>query len=349
MNRTLISLGLILLSTLSSVSAIGPSAAGWKNGAYPLKSGNILIPVSKNWRIITRNEHIDTGIPNTGWNYKPQIMDINGDGLSDVLLAYGHKWHMMLATSETSFASPVSTGIYNGGWENSPLVLDINGDGKDDLLVATNRKWQIMISKGNGFDVVKTDLSNVGWNYNPLIMDVNGDGRSDVVLAYGRTWNILFSTGRGFEEPVNTGVANHGWNYKTFSTDVNGDRKDDIVTAFGGKWHVIESNGRGFDPIESTGVSNEGWSTAQLIEHSDFSGPEICWLADKRMNDRMERYCLSLKNSSTPRYVSSSHPRNNHGSIIVVNKTTIAQVEDTDGSAHPYWYFEKINRGWTWP
>nr|VFJ66174.1 MAG: RHS repeat-associated core domain-containing protein [Candidatus Kentron sp. DK] len=202
----------------------------------------------------------NSGINNIGWNNNSRGMDVNGDGRSDLVLAYNNTWNILFGNG-TGLDSPTNTGISNVGWNNNPHVMDVNGDGRSDLVLAYNSTWNILFGNGTGFDSpINTGISNVGWNNNPHVMDVNGDGRSDLVLAYNSTWNILFGNGTGFNSPINTGISNVGWNNNPHVMDINGDGRSDLVLAYNSTWNILFGNGTGFNSPVNTGISNVGWN-----------------------------------------------------------------------------------------
>ena len=80
-----------------------------------------------------------------GWrNLFP--MDVNGDGLTDLLLQakHGHHDSFLLINNGNGFDTVqnisnsygMSRGIWDGGWRNL-FPMDVNGDGLTDLPIAS--------------------------------------------------------------------------------------------------------------------------------------------------------------------------------------------------------------------
>ena len=190
-------------------------------------------------------------------------MDINGDGMTDMLELYtllGIKHHKVWLSDGTQFVggldqigmSSLSTAQY--------LPMDVNGDGMSDLVelfvLLGVRHCRIWVSNGTGF----TEASDQLGGMSPLDMvrflpmDVNGDGMSDLVeldpavLFPGlRTW---LSTGSEF-----TLVSDVYFDWTVLGQylpmDVNGDGKSDLVslkpTVGTYNRQIWISNGTGFD------------------------------------------------------------------------------------------------------
>ncbi len=218
-------------------------------------------------------------------------MDINGDGMSDVV---------EFRLSERVFGPRgvrtwLSTGMAfdlasddDFAWTDNGqyLPMDVNGDGKSDLVSIEPLGWrrtyerQIWLSNGTGFEagpvdrpasgqVVETrdqDQSVSKW-VPFLSMDVNGDGNEDMVEfdpgAFGsrirRTW---LSTGTSFvlTEEVELSFSNAGdW---FLAMDLNGDGRCDVVS--------IESTGLGYEQRQLWLSNGEGFVAGPTDTQSEF-------------------------------------------------------------------------------
>ena len=170
----------------------------WQNG-----SRTYALVLLSNGTGFTQVSNADIGSWSTGFQYF--VMDINGDGRSDLVrlyqngtLAYADVW---LSTgkgfTEISNAS-VST------WCTCIQefdTMDINGDGRNDLV----RLWQngsrtyadVWLSTGRGFkEASNADIGPWSSAFHYFVMDVNGDGKSDLVrmwqngtLEYAAVWS----------------------------------------------------------------------------------------------------------------------------------------------------------------
>jgi hypothetical protein len=120
-----------------------------------------------------------------------QLLDVNGDGLLDLVNLAGNAGNVIVLLSKgdgsfavSQFPSTTDTNLGGGSWQ----VLDFNGDGLSDLvhLTTTNDDYRIWLSKGDGtFDV---SASKSTGNVDPCMtcgkwfaMDTAGDGFADLV------------------------------------------------------------------------------------------------------------------------------------------------------------------------
>ncbi|MCP3962151.1 MAG: hypothetical protein GY719_30275 [bacterium] len=190
-------------------------------------------------------------------------MDINGDGLQDIVLGPGSSgaWFVVRSTG-TGF---VDEGLWLNAYANYANAasrirpMDVNGDGLQDISLGpgSTGKWFVIRSTGTGF-VDEGQWLNAYANYANTPsrirpMDVNGDGLQDIVLGPGSSgnWFVIRNTGAGF---VDEGLWLNAYaNYANATSrirpmDINGDGLRDIVLGPGssGAWFVIRSTGAGF-------------------------------------------------------------------------------------------------------
>jgi RHS repeat-associated protein len=138
--------------------------------------------------------------PSTSGDNGVRVVDVNGDGLSDVLLGSsnistttyeawinnGHGW-----VSSSTWNPPVSF-LSPTGQNNGALIADVNGDGLPDIIQGdsslSTTTYAAYLNNGHGW------TSNVAWNP-PIsflnettgfdngirVVDVNGDGLPDII------------------------------------------------------------------------------------------------------------------------------------------------------------------------
>ena len=222
--------------------------------------------------------------------YKVLSGDINGDGLTDLVLTHtqGNNNEIQVALAQgngtyalTNLFSHSSTPK-NINWTSFNLkIADLNADGKDDLI------WNSTASQaGSSPNYVFTGMSNgdgtfelseeikmplSGWqNYTLHIGDFNGDERADL------SWNYLYSEGNRTyisltteSGQVNTSLstttfAGKGWDpYRAFIGNFNGDKYDDYIFrryANNSALHMAKSDQNGILTTQGYEIGN-GWSS----------------------------------------------------------------------------------------
>ncbi|MBN1378511.1 MAG: hypothetical protein JXA04_04690, partial [Gammaproteobacteria bacterium] len=216
--------------------------------------------------------------------YEPQFVDINGDGLQDVVDTYSKKvvvqkpdeYGQYYPMQDIQFVHPVGVTPCDNSlldFELHPQTGDFNGDGRIDFIAAVsvcNGQSQAQYQHTfvytshplpNGglelhyFDTLYEYVSYDVWDSDARqllaylrVADLNNDGLSDVING---SWifKYRFSTGTGFtpEETV-TGMrpdAEQAFMGNTSVVDMNGDGYPDLASYY----HDIQpgDNGYGYD------------------------------------------------------------------------------------------------------
>lgn len=235
------------LSQLISVQECGsnglchtPTAISWNNAITPSFS----------------NTNVNN-IPQVGSNEFKQGIDMNGDGVQDVVrINKGGSPSIECYVSNKNFSSlnlvnvPISpsiniTGKFNFG--------DINGDGKIDLLVYDSISGSSNIYVNTTFGSSQITFNNnnpyiassvLTGNKYVLFSDFNGDGRSDLLsfdVATGNNyWMISKTIGNGLVNFELNGATNFFSNvitdlslfqgaYQPYFLDLSNDGKSDIL------------------------------------------------------------------------------------------------------------------------
>ncbi len=114
------------------------------------------------------------------------VLDINGDGLSDITYVDGGRWYTQISEGDR-LADRIDTAIpYTSGSHNQ--IVDYDGDGRSDMLRSDGSNWRVHFSDGTSFantsdrfqDIV---LSNPFQIQRLAILDMTGDGLPDLLEA----------------------------------------------------------------------------------------------------------------------------------------------------------------------
>jgi len=244
-----------------------------------------------------------------GWNnsntYPIALVDINGDGLPDVVGFNGDGVVVALNTG-SGFADPTFWSYdycANKGWNNNAVdprfLIDVNGDGLPDVVgFGSDGSMYISLNTGSGFGPATSYSSNISQTsdgiYPLMAVDVNGDGRTDIVSFGQDGIYVSLNTGSGFAPATQWTSefgANVGWNNSNAApvilTDVNGDGLADVV-GFGGDgvW-VALNTGSGFGPASiwsydygaNLGWANDTVSPRTLVDVNGDGLPDVVGLA----------------------------------------------------------------------
>ncbi|MCL4473942.1 MAG: FG-GAP-like repeat-containing protein [Actinobacteria bacterium] len=241
-----------------------------------------------------------SGAGNWDWNRsKPQALDVNGDGKSElaVLYDYGHSesglW--LFDPDSTGYSAPRRvwlSGQNNWDWWRSKLTaVDVNGDGKDEVAVLYNYDhsesglW-LFDPSGSGYSAPRSvwlsGQNNWDWGRSKLQpVDVNGDGLCELGVLYdygnGEAGVWLFDpSGTGYSAPHRvwlSGAGNWDWSRsKLTAADPNGDGKTELVILYDyshsetGLW-IFSPSGSGYTaPARSwlSGAGNWEWQRTKL-------------------------------------------------------------------------------------
>lgn len=126
-----------------------------------------------------------------------RIVDVNGDGLSDILKGYAGTRQAWI-NNGTGFKLsddwiPPTDFVTSSNPDNGVRLLDVNGDGLIDLLVdffnGTTQNSGAWLNTGHGW---APDISwqspeaftKNGYNIGRRLLDVNGDGSADIVVSH---------------------------------------------------------------------------------------------------------------------------------------------------------------------
>jgi RHS repeat-associated protein len=236
---------------------------------------------------------INTGIAATGAGGNARAMDIDGDGLDDLVYAITTgsaqsikaRLRVMSGTfgAETTIYGPL--GIYEaivgpvfGGSQFSSRRRnpDINGDGLQDIIVHTTETepqtptvhtWEAVFSGGAGVSY----LGNFTTAGGPYWANLNGDSCSDLVYTLSGSWRYrlsnCYSLGPQQTGPVVSGLVQSN----AIVMDWDGDGYEDIVgrDQVTATWHYMRSTGLGLAADVNTGIAASVTTTVAADVNGD--------------------------------------------------------------------------------
>jgi len=246
---------------------------------------------------------ISTGIAATGAGSNAWAMDVNGDGLDDLVYAIvtgsQHSVQARIRVWGGTFAAPqylygpVSAPFsivspvfpktrFAAGRERNP---DFNGDGIGDFIIHVREAdgepgvyydtWEAVLGGGNGVSYIGSFAAGIG----PYWADVNGDGCSDAVYSgfdqWGTgLWRYRLSNCVSLGPEYTSTYVSSGMNHSNYGVlDWDGDGFEDLVghNPSTQTWHLLKSTGQYVNPPTDTYVPNSA-SSAGVTYVGDING-----------------------------------------------------------------------------
>lgn len=224
-----------------------------------------------------------------------EVVDVTGDGLSDIVLAVGRHWpgpNLLFVGDGEGGISSVDT--LSDTWDRSYSVsaVDMDLDGDVDLVVSNDSPdaKYVAMNDGQGNFSTRVEFGDPEWpTRNSTVADLNHDGLPDIVVANrdiapeGNNWVCLNETADRFSlncAPLVSGSAT------TISVaDMNGDGFPDLVIPYrdGGQSHVYTGDGTGsFEKGPPFGPADASYRAAIALDLNGDNALDIVTIDDRK-------------------------------------------------------------------
>lgn len=174
------------------------------------------------------------------------LLDVNGDGLTDLLLK---------VKKTVNYCSTGSGIIYD--ITQSECIGDFNGRWGQNI----TDNWILYVSTGSGYKEQQI-ITIVSGMDTLRAADFNGDGLTDIAYVKSNQWYIQLSDSNGFLAPIATGIAtDNDKKLNTYFVDISGNGRADILA----KSESLQSTIYMSEPNSVNGVSS--WKASGIIDH----------------------------------------------------------------------------------
>jgi hypothetical protein len=214
------------------------------------------------------------------------ILDVNGDGIPDILAASSDGLSVLLGEGNLKFKPPVHYAVgnfaANGGITSQ--IVDLNHDGSKDIICTGAGGLYISYGTQNGTYDAPAAFPVANLLGGMTVGDFNGDGIPDIAATGDQSIELSLGNGDGtFRSPVPLPNGGISFAASTFAFNIaHGDfrgigRQDILVIGSPGTYeydsYVLLNNGDGTfqSPQQLTG-SSVIWPYFELFAIADFNG-----------------------------------------------------------------------------
>ncbi|MBL8025728.1 MAG: VCBS repeat-containing protein, partial [Fibrobacteres bacterium] len=185
----------------------------------------------------------DVTIISGGKSDGTEFVDVNGDGLPDIVHARAGTNKTYLNSGGSGFKEDANYKILEGSLDDGSVrLIDVNGDRLVDVVFAKDGIRHTYINTGRGFSTTIStnyslpyDFMTSGKDAGTILVDINGDGLVDVANGYYlNPKQVCLNTGTAFASATTTDYPfSHAldWADGTRFIDLDGNGFPDLVHA----------------------------------------------------------------------------------------------------------------------
>jgi hypothetical protein len=205
------------------------------------------------------------------------VVDLNSDGIQDLIAAEGTTVEALLGGAGATFSSVSNTAV--GSDPSQVIAGDFNGDAYPDVATVSPDEYSVsvLLGQGNGSftagPTVQFDFNTQP--YALALTDLNQDGKEDIAVATLSTvqgtayQSVLFGSGQGAFTttaiPIPGTVYEGASEYSILSADVDGDGSPDLLVGPGVLLdkisQIAEAN------LSGTSISGSGTHSIQAVTY----------------------------------------------------------------------------------
>jgi RHS repeat-associated protein len=140
------------------------------------------------------------GGPNFGygsgiWGSRPDYVDLNGDGRTDVIYRGGTTQLRFRFSTGTSFTAEYFGPSLTGYTTNPTHIFDWDRDGNEDVLLTNTNTNTLHLFRSTGVGLAAAVDTGVPTRGYITATDINGDGLTDLGFLNGNTWAFRLHSG----------------------------------------------------------------------------------------------------------------------------------------------------------
>jgi hypothetical protein len=213
------------------------------------------------------------------------ILDVNGDGLPDILGSSSDGLSVLLGQSHLKFKAPVhyAVGNFASIGDTTSQVADLNQDGYKDIICIGTKGLYISYGTKNGTYEAPATYPVASLLNGMTVGDFNGDGIPDIAVTGDQNIELSLGNGDGtFQAPVSLPNADISFAsvdiaFNIAHGDFRGNGRQDILAVgspgtYEYNSYILFNNGDGtFQPPQELANSSVLWPSFELFAIADFN------------------------------------------------------------------------------